>query len=289
MATLASKLIISLVDRVSGPARSVAATMDRLKERQAANARAMKNTRRQLGGVVAVGAALAAGLAAPTMAAERFESQMGNVATLVDTTTESMSAMGREVLDISRRVPVAIGDLTGSLYDVRSAGIPAADAMGVLENSARLAVAGLGTTKQATDLATSSINAFGLEGKAADAVFDQIFTAIKNGKTTVAGLSQGFGAVAGTVANTGTKIDQYLSSVAALTTTGLPAAQAHTQIRAALSGLTRETKQSQKIFKKLGVKSFKDLVKKSGGMVEAFQDIREVVGDSDADLLKLLG
>lgn len=227
--------------------------------------------------------------AASTKAFNDFEASMSNVATLVDTTTESMQDMGKAVLGISKRVPVAASDLTSALYDIRSAGIGAGDAMGVLENSAKLGVAGLGTTAEAVDLVTSSMNAFNLKGEDANKVYDLVFRTVKSGKTTISQLAQGFGAVAGTVAQAGIKIDDYLASVAALTTTGLPAAQAHTQLRAAISGLTRETKLSQEVFSKLGVKTFPELIKKSGGLGAAFAKLREATDGNDAKLLQLLG
>jgi len=63
-------------------------------------------------------------------------------------------------LDISTRVPKSVEELTSALYDVRSAGITAENAMSVLEQSARLATAGLGTTKEAVNLMTSAFNTF---------------------------------------------------------------------------------------------------------------------------------
>lgn len=227
--------------------------------------------------------------AASVKASSDFETAMTNVSTLVDTTTESMKEMGAAVLDISKRVPVAAEDLTAALYDVRSAGVDAADAMGVLENSAKLGVAGLGSTSEAVDLVTSSLNAFELTGADANKVYDNIFRTVKSGKTTISDLSQGFGAVSGTVSAAGIKLDDYLSSVAALTTTGLPAAQAHTQMRAAIAGLTRETGLSKKVFSDLGVKTFSELIAKSGGVGQAFTSLRDATGNNAATLIKLLG
>jgi TP901 family phage tail tape measure protein len=218
-----------------------------------------------------------------------FSSGMSNVATLVDTSAESMDAMTQAVLAIGRRTPVALTDLTAGLYDLRSAGTEARDAMGRLEGSARLAVAGLGTTAEAVDLVTSAVNAFGLVGQEAEQVFDQIFKTTKFGKTTISGLTQGFGAVAGTVATAGVKLDEYLASVAALTTTGLPAAQAHTQIRAAIAGMTRESELAKAVFDAMGVSTFKQLIEKSGGMVGAFQNITAALGGNDAQMIKLFG
>ena len=289
-----ASLVIRLVDRFNGPAqklregfRRVSESAEKLKRNvggaiatrfsidnlEAATQKAeakLQSARQRLLGAAAIGAIIVS----PIMMAGNFSSEMANVSTLIDTTVESMDAMKSKVLEIAGQTPVKLNDLTGALYDVRSAGISAADQFKVLEGSARLGVAGLGSTKSAVDLVTSSINAFNLEGEEQNRIYDVIFKTVKNGKTTIDGLAQGFGAVAGTVAGANIKIDEYLASVAALTTTGMPAAQAHTQIRAAIVGLTRDTKETSAIFEKLGAKNFKDLIANSGGMVNAFSRIR---------------
>lgn len=253
---------------------------------------------KELGGkITSVGQSASLYLTAPLVAAgyattqmaQDFNASMSNIATLVDTSTESMGSMGKQVLDLSKRVPVALDQLPPALYDIRSAGISASDAMNVLEGSAKLAVAGLSTTQEAADVVTSSINAFGLKGAEQQRIYDLLFKTVKNGKTTMSALSQGFGGVAGTVANAGIQIDEYLASVAALTTTGLPAAQSHTQLRAVIAGLTRETEQSSAMFRKLGAKDYKDLIAKSGGLVPALGRIKQELGGNDAEMLKLFG
>lgn len=218
-----------------------------------------------------------------------FEQGMSNVSTLIDTNTENLDEMGKSVLSIGRRTPVALEELTESLYSIRSAGIAANDQFSVLEKSARLGVAGLGTAAEATDLVTSSLNAFQLKGAEAEQVYDNIFKAVKNGKTNIAELAQGFGAVAGTVAATGTPLDEYLASVAALTTTGLPAAQAHSQLRGVMTALTKDTKHTSKVFKSLGAKDFKDLIAQSGGLVPALSRITDELDGNEAKILKVVG
>jgi TP901 family phage tail tape measure protein len=244
-----------------------------------------------------LGAKMSAALTAPiaafasfsAIAAAKFEKGMSDVSTLVDTTTESMSNMSADVLGLTKTLPVPLADLTSALYDIRSAGTSAADAMNVLERSAQLGVAGLGSTKEAANIATSAMNAFGISGKDVDTMFNNVFQTVKAGKTTISALSQGFGAVAGTVSNAGVKLDEYLASVAAMTTTGLPAAEAHTQLRAAIAGLTRESEIGNKVLKTLGAKTFKDLVVQSGGLVPAFQKIVATLKGNDAALIKLTG
>lgn len=231
---------------------------------------------------------LALGVAADRAAGE-FETSMSNVGTLIDHNVENIDRMGERVLAISRRVPKPVTELADALYQVRSAGISASDQFRVLEGSSRLAVAGLGDTSEAVDLATSSINAFNLRGREQARVYDLIFRTVRAGKTTVSQLAQGFGAVAPVVANAGIQLDEYLASVAALTTTGLPAAQAHTQMRAAIAGLTRETTQSRAVFRALGARDFRDLVRQAGGVVPAFQRISRQLDGNDARIIQLVG
>lgn len=263
-------------------------------QKLAAEATAMQKAAAKIGGA---GKALTVGVTAPLLAlggaatrnAANFGDSMSNISTVIDTDKESIDAMGSEVLRIGRRTPVALGDLSAALYDVRSAGIGAGEQFKVLEKSAQLGVAGLGTTAEAADIATSAINAFNLKGEKADKVYSQVFATTQVGKTTIAQLAQGFGSVAGTVAATGTELDEYLSAVAALTTTGLPASEAHTQLKAVISGLTRETKLGSKVFRALGAKDLPQLIEKSGGLVPALQAISDKLGGNKTKMLEVLG
>ncbi len=232
--------------------------------------------------IIAVGAASVSAMA-------DFEKGMASVSTLVDTSAVDMKAWEAQVLAIGRRTPVSIGSLSDALYNVVSAGIDTADAMTVLEKSAQLGVAGLSSTNDAVNIVTSSINAFGLEGIKAANVYDVLFTAVKHGKTDLTKLGEGFGAVAGKMADAGIEFDEYISAVSALTTVGVPASQAHTQMRAAVDGLTKSSKPLSKIFKKIGTKDFKSLIKESGGVVPALARVREAVGGSESKMRALIG
>lgn len=236
-----------------------------------------------------VGGTLTAIGAANLKLAADFSAGMTNVATLIDTNVENFKDMKGEVLQIAKRTPVALDGLTSALYDIRSAGISANMQFEVLERSAQLGLTGLGSTSEAVDLVTSSLNAFSLKGEEAERVYDTIFKTVKYGKTTISGIAQGFGSVAGTVAASNIKLDDYLAAVAALTTTGQPAAQAHHQLKAAIAGMLRTSDETKKVFDALGVKSFKELIQKSGGMVNAFKAVTDCVGGNESAILDLFG
>ena len=86
---------------------------------------------------------------------------------------------------------------------------------------------------------TSSINAFGLDAKDSAQISDVLFKTVKNGKTTVDQLRQGFGSVAPVAAASGARMEDLMASVSALTTTGLPAAEAYTQLKATFTELNK--------------------------------------------------
>jgi len=220
-----------------------------------------------------------------------FETQMTDVSTLIaGDSTKAVDTLRSGILDLTKQIPKSADELGASAYAIMSAGITdSAEALKVLESSAKLAVAGLGTTEEATNLMTSAINSFSAEGLSASQISDILFKTVKNGKTTVSDLSSGFGAIAGQVADSGTKMEDFMSVVSALTTVGVPASQAYTQMRAVMAGLTRETETSKEVFDALGVKTFKELIKKSGGMGKAMQALKAEVGDNDAKMLKLVG
>lgn len=222
-------------------------------------------------------------------AASAFEKSMGNVATLVDTNVESMESMGKSVRELAARTPVELGQLSSALYDVRSAGVSAEDAMAVLESSAQLGVAGLSTTAEAANIMTSAVNAFAAEGLSAEQISDILFKTVKAGKTTLSELTNQFGSVSGAAASAGVSLADLQASTAAITTLGTPAATAQTQIKQALTEMQKPGKELSKIFQQLGAKDGIELIKTSGGLGNAFKLIKEQAEASGMTVAQVTG
>jgi len=219
-----------------------------------------------------------------------FEERINNIGTLLGGNKEEADALGESIQELSKRFPKDPNEIGAAAYDVVSAGIEGvANQTKVLESSLNLAVAGLGSTEQAVDLTTSALNAFKLEAEDSEQVAQVLFKAVKNGKTTVDDLSQGFGGVAGTVAQAGISFDDFIATVSAATTVGQPASQVYTQLKAVIAGLTRDTDESAELWERLGVESFPQLIEQAGGLGEALKVLREEYDGNDAGLLKLVG
>lgn len=233
-----------------------------------------------------VGAAIIAPMALMANEAVKFEKSMGNISTIIDTNTESMEEMGERVLDLAQKLPVPIDELTSSLYDIRSAGIAASDQFEVLEASSKLAVAGLSTTQEATNITTSALNAFASEGLSAAETTDILFKSVQFGKTTISELSQAFGATAPIIASANLELSDFMAATSALTTLGTPAAQAQNQLKAAIISLQKPSAEMEKVFQKLGVTTEKELFDKFGGIGGGFMAVNQAITELNLNTAK---
>lgn len=238
-------------------------------------------------GTAVTAAAGVAGAAIIKTTAE-FESSMANISTIVDTNAESMEDMKKEVLELAKKTPKPIGELTSALYDVRSAGIAAEDAMSVLDSSAKLAVAGLGSTQEATDLVTSAFNNFADQGYDANEISNVLFKTIKNGKTTVQQLAQGFGGVAGIAATAGIDFKELAAATSALTTTGMPASQAYSSLKGAISNIIKPSGAAAEMAESLGL-SFDAQALKAQGLKGFLESVKEATGGNVEQMAQLFG
>jgi len=246
-------------------------------------------------GVAASAAAVAglgATLAAAVKQASEFETKMANMATLISgDSTEAIDGLKDGILDLAKVIPKNANELGAAAYDVLSAGIEGTnEQLAVLEASGKLAVGGLGETSEAVDIVTSAINAFGIDANEANEVADSFFLAVKNGKTTVSQLSQGFGQIAPLANEVGVEFNELLASASALTTTGLQASVAYTQIRAALSNLLKPTEDMQTAFGILGITSDNLSQRLSDdGLINLFTQLKTVAEQNGIEMAKMFG
>lgn len=241
-------------------------------------------------GLIGVGLAVPLGLAAK--AAMDFDKQMTNVSTLVDTTKENMDAMGQRVLAIAQKSPVAIHDLTESLYQIRSAGIGAADAMNVLQQSTKLGVAGLGTTVESANMITSAMNVFKRESLDAATAADVMFKTVAGGKTKIELLAPEFGKAALAASDVGVSFKELMAMTAAMTNTGVQTAEAQTAITQAMISLNKRTSDmieiQQKLSGQMGITG-QEFINFAGGAVGAMKMIDEYATKNRLDLFKIYG
>ena len=180
--------------------------------------------------VLAVGAALVL----IVRQGHQFRQEMANVSTMLDDVgMKLLPAMTKGLLKMSGEFGQSTSTLSKGLYDILSAGIPAADAMKVLEVASRAAIGGMTDTATSVDALTTVLNSYGLEASRASDVSDVLFQIVKDGKITYAQLAENIGKLAPTAKTAGMTIREMGAAIATMVKVEAPE-RAMTAIRAAM-------------------------------------------------------
>ena len=259
---------IQLVDNITRPLSNINKTLDATKSKMGG---LLSTIQRNTRAVTIIGAALAAASAPALLFARssvsamaEFEAAMANVSTMVDTTTENMELMSEQVLGISKRVPIAAVDLANALYQVRSAGVDAANAMTYLEVAAKAAVAGVTDTTTAVNAITAVIKGYGLQFSEAQNVSDKLFKTVQLGQTTFEELATSIGGVVPLAKALGVSLDELLASYATLTGVTGNTAEVTTQLESIMSGFIKPTTELERTIKQLGYSTSKEMIAELG-------------------------
>ena len=192
------------------------------------------------------------------------------------------------VAGLSAEFGIAQTVLTGGLYQALSAGVPADNALEFMQVASQAAIAGVTDVETAVDGLTTIINAFGLDTEEAQAVADSMFAAVKGGKTTFEELSASLFNVGPAAAAAGVSFEEVNAAIATMTAAGVPTAQATTQIRAAMVGLQKPSKELDAIFQGLGYESAQLAIEEEG-LAFALDAVKDASNGSNGQLQTLLG
>lgn len=239
---------------------------------------------------VAAGAA-AVGAAATSVAAYAdFDGRMREVYTLMPGMSQkAMRSMEDDVFSFSKKFGTLPNDVIPALYDSLSAGVPPDNVFSFLETSAKFAKAGATDVSTAVDSLTTVVNAFGLGAEGAGRAADVLFTAVKQGKTTVPELSASLFQVAPIAAAMGVSIEDVAASLSSLTAQGVPTAAAATQMKSVFAELGKQGTKADKVFRDVAGKSFPDFIKAGGNTADAMRLLEKAAADNNVSVMDLFG
>jgi len=142
MTTLTSRLILSLVDRVTAPARAAARSVAGLRASATANAQAMNAMQGQMLAAVAGAVALSSAIRAPVRAAMDFQSAMADVNKVVDfPAPDGLARMSDDILAMTRVIPMAATEIASIVAAAGQAGMKGSELLQFAEMAAKVGVA----------------------------------------------------------------------------------------------------------------------------------------------------
>lgn len=244
---------------------------------------------------VAFGIAAAMGAidAVAIKAAVDVETPIQNVATVWDEagqklngTFVSLSDVTEQVIGLSTELPQSAASLAEGLYNVASSGFQGSDAMKVLDASARAASAGLTTTETSGRAITAVLNAYGLSADKATDVSDTMFQVVNRGVINFEELSQNMGDIAPLAATAGVAFDEAGSALAAMTLSGLPAAEAATSLSGVMRGLIDPSKEMSAQLTDIGYRSGLTALQQDG-LIKVLTNLNDAIGGSSEAWVQL--
>jgi len=256
------------LDRVAAKTTAVGAAANKAGRFTAARmehvGRQMQNVGRQMTQFVTL--PIVAGFAIAGVAAFKYQDQLMKIQNLTGTTAAQTKAWGDELIRLGGATGQTPIKLAESLYFVASSGFKGAEAMKVIEVSAKAAAAGMGDVMVTADVLTSAMNSYGHSTYTAAEVTDYLMKTVEVGKAEPVALANSLGRIMPVAAQLKVGLDELGGNIAALTLGGLSSAEAVTALRGTMMSLVAPAKMSIDQLKEMGFsyKEVTDSIAKKG-------------------------
>ena len=215
--------------------------------------------------LAAVGAVASIGGAAVRMASE-FEDNFAKIQGLVGVAKGDLGELQEAAARLGPQFGRSANEAADALFFITSAGLRGKDAIDVLEASLKGAAIGLGDTKTIADLATSAMNAYGVENLSGAKAVDVLAEAVREGKLEPQELAGSMGQVLPIASELGVSFAEVGAAMAAMSRTGTDASSASTQLRGILNSLIKPTSEAERTLAGMGLSAegLREQIKEEG-------------------------
>ena len=217
--------------------------------------------------------------------ASDFENGIAKVSTIYDATQMTMEQLRQGTKDLSKETGVSVDQISEAQYNAISAGAETSKSFSLVGTAIKAAKAGFTDATTAIDGLTTAYNAY--QGSVDyQALSDQMLATQNYGKTTFGDLAQSMGTVMPVASSLNVQTQDLFASIGVLTRNGIDTATATTNMRAALSGILKPTKDVTAAAKSMGI-DFSAAHLQSVGWTQFLQEIHDKTGGASDKMAKL--
>lgn len=220
-----------------------------------------------------------------TKAFGEFDFQLRQINTIAQETESGLSSIGNTILDISAKYGKSAEDVAKAMFAIATATIEGAGALEVLENAAKLAVAGNTDLEGSAQLLSRVIKAYGKSTYESAHLVDVLYKTQERGITTINELND-LGKVIGTAAAASVSFEELNAAVATLTVRGLKTNIATTALNSLILKLSSDTEKLNPIFQRLGYESTSVALQQLG-LAGVMRQLQQATGGTSAGLIQL--
>jgi len=185
--------------------------------------------------------------------AAKFEHQMAFVSTMVKDTDKWMGTLTEGVQDLSIAFGQSTETMAQGLYSILSAGVPVADSLKVLEQSAKAATAGFTEVGTASKAMVGIMNAMGIGFDQVERVSDILFKTVEKGIVTFEELASNMADVTVAANKSDVALEEISAAMATLTRSNVNAARANISLARALEAIETPADQAVEAAERLGI------------------------------------
>lgn len=235
-------------------------------------------------GVIRGGVNIVKGLISDT---ENFDTELTQVATLVDTTQVDIDKMSDSLFNMAGAMG-SVGELTQGTYMEISSSVPAKNALNELTEAAIFAAGGQADLSDSVNLGTTSLNTYGEAAGGTKHVFDVLWQVIKDGKTTARELAAYMGQGIPIFKEAGMSFEDAGASLAVMTQISGNTSISVTALRGIISEVIKPSQEAAKEAERIGA-NFSVAAIKSMGFEGWLRHLLDAVQKNNGDMATLFG
>lgn len=240
-------------------------------------------------GMTAVTAAITAAGVASVRYATEFEAAFAKTRTIIDENVVSAGEMQSAVMDLSTATGMAATDVSEAVYQAVSGSVDTADAVGFVDRANKLAVAGFTSLTNATDVLTTTLNAYGMEANKVGGISNVLIRTQNLGKTSVDELSASMGKAISTGSAYGVDLENIATGYVELTRGGIATAEATTYLSGMFNELGNSGSKVGTIIRENTGQSFGELMASGHSLADVLGILYDSVNGNSEALIGLWG
>lgn len=254
-----------------------------------ASEKATRDTKAMVLALSTVTASLvAAGLKAYDMASA-YDAAFAKTRTIMDDSVMSAGEMRSAVLELSKDSAMAAEDVSDAVYQAISGSVDTADAVQFVDKANKLAVAGFTSLTNATDVLTTTLNAYHMSAERVEGISNVLIRTQNLGKTSVDELAASMGKSIATGSAYNVSLENLSTAYVELTRNGIATAESTTYINSMLNELGDSGKTVGKILQEQTGKSFGQLMQDGWSLADVLGVLLDSVNGNTEALMGLWG
>lgn len=202
------------------------------------------------------------------VAGVQFTDMMARVQAVTSATADEAERMSTQARSVAASTIFTAREAADAMLQLGMSGMSVGQTMTALEPTLRLASIGMMTAGQAADIATNTMNQFGLSAGQITQVVDDLATAANNANTTVTQVGNALSYVGPAASAANVPIETAIASIQVLANAGIKASRAGTGLRRVISNFSGPTKKTADALWELGIAT-----KDSAGNLRPLEEI----------------